>query len=118
MTMRSLIFVLLAAGGCASVQADAAAVVQQVQCSRDSAPAAACRLSDRVGKDGTHSMEFVVGEQRVRFVGKSQTGWWSGKLDGRPAMGYELNRGHTVYSTADLKTTFEWWSEGSEHGSY
>lgn len=118
MALRSLIFALLAAGICGAAHADDDAVVQNVQCARDSAPAQACRFSDRVGADGTHTMEFRIGEQRVRFVGKSQTGWWSGQLDGRPAMGYELNRGHTVYSTADLKNTFEWWSAGSEHGSY
>lgn len=94
------------------------AVTASVQCSLDDAAAVACRMSDSVAADGTHTMEFAFGEKRVRFVGKSQTGWWSGQLDGRPAMGRELNRGHTVYSTTDLKTAFEWWSEGNEHGAY
>ena len=75
-------------------------------------------MSDQVGSDGSHTMEFLFGKNRVRFSGKSQTGWWSGQLDGQTAMGRELNRGHVVFSTADLKTTFEWWSEGHEHGTY
>jgi hypothetical protein len=37
---------------------------------------------------------------------------------GQPAMGYELNRGHVVFSTVDLKNTFEWWTDGNQHGRY
>jgi len=93
-------------------------VTQPGHCSSNYTEAVACRLSDVVGDDETHTLEFTFGNTRVRFVGKSQTGWWSGKLDGQPAMGYELNRGHVVFSTIDLKTTFEWWTEGSQHGRY
>jgi hypothetical protein len=75
-------------------------------------------MSDRVDANGTHNMQFVFGKHRVAFTGKSQTGWWSGQLDGHTAMGHELNRGHAIYSTLDLTTTFEWWSDGSEHGNY
>lgn len=84
------------------------------RCASNDAPAVACRMSDTVAADGTHSMEFAFGTQHARFSGKSQTGWWSGQLDGQPAMGRELNRGHIVFSTVDLKTTFEWWSHGSD----
>jgi len=91
---------------------------EAVKCSSNDAPAVDCRMTDTVSADGTHTMEFVAGAKRIRFSGRSQTGWWSGQLDGRPAMGRELNRGHTVYSTVDLETTFEWWSNGNEHGSY
>ncbi len=117
MGAKSLLFVLIAAvvSTCA-VRADDAG--ESVHCSLNDAPAVACRMTDTVDANGAHSMEFVAGTQRIRFSGRSQTGWWSGQLDGRPAMGRELNRGHTVYSTVDLKTTFEWWSEGNEHGSY
>jgi hypothetical protein len=62
-------------------------------------------------------MEFVFANNRVRFTGRSQGAWWSGQLDGQPAMGFELNRGHVV-STSDLKMTFEWWSKDNEHGTY
>jgi hypothetical protein len=93
-------------------------VVASVHCTLDYTPAKPCRMSDRVNADGTHEMTFVSGKTRTRFVGKSQSGWWSGQLDGRPAMGYERNRGHVVFSTTDLKTTFAWWSEGNEHGAY
>ena len=89
-----------------------------MQCALNDAPAVACRMTDNVDANGTHMMDFVFGTQHARFSGHSQTGWWSGQLDGRAAMGRELNRGHVVFSTVDLKTTFEWWSAGSEHGSY
>lgn len=93
-------------------------VVVQVHCMLDFEAPAPCRMSDEVADDGTHEMVFTLDGKQVRFSGKSQSGWWSGKLNGRPAMGYELNRGHAVFSTADLKTRFEWWSEGNEHGTY
>lgn len=93
-------------------------VVLQVQCSFDSAAAQPCEMRDRVGADGRHDMTFESPGGSVRFVGKSQGGWWSGELDGKPAMGYERNRGRVVFSTTDLESTFEWWSEGNEHGQY
>lgn len=89
-----------------------------VQCSFDDAAPTACHMTDQVGADGTHTMEFTAGSRRLKFVGKSQTGWWSGQLDGQAAMGFERNRGYVVFSTTDLKTSFAWWSQGSEHGSY
>jgi opacity protein-like surface antigen len=117
MSAKSMLFLMVAAAVFAgAARADDAG--EPVHCSLNDAPAVACRMTDKVDANGTHSMEFVFGTQHARFNGRSQTGWWSGQLDGQPAMGRELNRGHTVYSTVDLKTTFEWWSEGNEHGSY
>lgn len=78
------------------------------KCEIDYAPAVACRLSDTVAADGTHTMVFDAGGRKVEFVGKSQTGWWSGKLDGRPAMGREIDRSHIMFSTVDLQFAFEW----------
>lgn len=98
---------------------DSDAVETRVQCSSDDAKPQACRMRDAVGADAvTHTVTFEAGGTTVRFVGKAQGGWWSGTLDGQPAMGYEKNRGHVVYSTADLSRTFAWWSPGSEHGAY
>lgn len=94
------------------------AFVSSVQCMRDEADAAACQMSDTLTADGSHDITFVSGKTTTRFVGKSQSGWWSGTLDGKPAMGYERNRGHVVFSTTDLAHTFSWWSQGNEHGSY
>ncbi len=117
MTTRTMLFFLIAAAACAgAVRADDAG--EPVHCALNDAPAVACRMTDHVDAGGTHSMEFAFGTQRARFSGHSQTGWWSGQLDGKPAMGRELNRGHVIFSTVDLETTFECWSEGSEHGSY
>lgn len=89
-----------------------------VRCSVDYAPAKACRLTDTVAGGGVHRMVFDANGRRHVFIGRKQTGWWAGKLDGRPAMGYERNRGNMVLSTYDLKTTLSWWYPGQEHGSY
>lgn len=119
MTCALILVVGLAGCGSPVGSAHAAdAVVESVHCAFDYAPAKPCQLSDRVAPDGTHTMEFTSDTTRTRFVGKPQTAWWSGKLAGKPAMGYELNRGHVAFSTMDLKTTFEWWSDGNQHGSY
>lgn len=103
---------------CAALTSTAAAVTESVQCRFNYAPAEPCRMTDHVGADGVHNMEFVSRMHHARFVGRSQTGWWSGQLDGRPAMGYELNRGNVVFSTVDLQMTFQWWSQGNQHGNY
>lgn len=116
MPTRILALLLLTAGVATPALADDVSV--SAHCSRDYAPAVDCRLGDTVGADGQHTMNFVAGDKRTQFIGRSQSGWWSGKLDGKPAMGYELNRGHVVISTTDLESTFEWWSDGNQHGSY
>jgi len=114
--LRTLAF--LALGALANPACAGEAVVVSVHCALDGVPAKPCEMSDRVNADGTHDMTFVSAKARTRFIGRSQGGWWSGQLDGRPAMGYERNRGHVVFSTTDLETTFTWWSEGNEHGAY
>ncbi len=118
MPSKTFTLAFLALGGFAGPACTGEVVVVSVHCALDHAPAKPCEMSDRVGPDGTHAMTFSSAQTHTRFTGKSQTGWWSGQLNGQPAMGYELNRGHVVFSTADLKTTFEWWSEGNEHGTY
>lgn len=63
-------------------------------------------------------MVFEHADGRNVFIAKHQSGWWSGTLDGRPAMGVELNRGHMRISTVDLTRRFVWWYPGYEHGTY
>ena len=63
-------------------------------------------------------MVFERAGKRHTFVAKENTEWWSGTLDGSPAMGFELNRGRMRISTADLTHRFEWWRPGYEHGTY
>jgi hypothetical protein len=89
-----------------------------VRCSVNYAPDRACRLTDTVAAGGVHRMVFEAGGQRLVFVGRKQTGWWAGKLNGRPAMGYERNRGSMVLSTYDLRTNLAWWYPGQAHGTY
>lgn len=118
MPSKMLTLAFLVLGGLATPACSGEPVVVSVHCALDGAPAKPCEMSDRVEADGTHNMSFVSGQARTRFVGKSQSGWWSGRLNGQPAMGYERNRGHVVFSTMDLESTFTWWSEGHEHGAY
>lgn len=102
---------------CLTMTTAGAQGTQRVRCSIDNAPGRACTMTDRV-RGGVHHMVFEMDGRRVTFVGRSQTGWWSGELDGRPAMGYERNRGNMVISTTDLTTVFAWWYPGREHGTY
>lgn len=104
--------------GAPPAAASTSTVAQKAYCSLDMASAVPCSVTDTVNADYVHVMRFEFSGHAVRFEGKSQTGWWSGKLDGKPAMGYELNRGHTVYSTTDLGMRFEWWTPGMQHGNY
>lgn len=91
---------------------------EPVRCSWDDGPARSCTYTDTVQADGTHRMLFSAGGKPTVFVGKPQTGWWSGRLNGKPAMGYERNRGNIVFSTTDLSHRFAWWYPTEEHGSY
>lgn len=63
-------------------------------------------------------MRFVLTGREVTFVGRGGGGWWSGMLNGVPAMGFERNRGHVMFSTRDLAHRFAWWHAESEHGTY
>lgn len=78
----------------------------------DAAKPVPCILTDTASRTG-HRMIFAAGKQRALFVGRNNSAWWSGQLNGKPAMGHETNRGHTVYSTTDLRSRFEWWYPGS-----
>jgi hypothetical protein len=84
----------------------------------DSARATPCRYRGQVARDGRTRVVWTAGARRVVFEGKRQDGWWSGALDGRPAMGFERNRGHVVLSATDLSTGFSFWFPGMEHGTY
>lgn len=77
-------------------------------CAQDDGEAAPCTISDAVDAEGRHDLRFSIGGTDVRFTGTHQGPWWSGDLNGQPAMGYERNRGDTVFSTTDLKSSFEW----------
>lgn len=89
-----------------------------VRCSDQDRPAQPCRLKI-VTRAGVRHLVFQLGDgRRVTFVGRAQSGWWSGKLDGRPAMGFERNRGYVVFSTIDLSRTFAWFYPGQDHGTY
>ncbi|WP_404335005.1 hypothetical protein AB2M62_14970 [Sphingomonas sp. MMS12-HWE2-04] len=114
--IRFLAFVAIAVAGFPA--AAGAQAAQTVRCSFDNGPARACRMTDVAGRGGVHRMTFVAGNQKATFVGRAQTGWWSGTLNGKPAMGYERNRGNVVFSSTDLQTVFAWWYPANEHGSY
>ncbi|AHE54687.1 hypothetical protein NX02_15015 [Sphingomonas sanxanigenens DSM 19645 = NX02] len=102
----------LLAAAPATAQAPAAA-----RCVEDEKPPVACRMQVTTRK-GVRDLRFDVGGRQIRFVGRAQGRWWSGTLDGKPAMGFERNRGHVVFSTTDLTRTFAWFYPASEHGTY
>ncbi|QJU59884.1 hypothetical protein HL653_20965 [Sphingomonas sp. AP4-R1] len=91
---------------------------EPVICLLDERPIARCRMEDRIFPDGRHRLTFSGRGARVVFEGKGANGWWSGTLDGRPAMGRERNRGYTDFSTRDLQRRFSWWYPADEHGTY
>ena len=83
------------------------------------APPEPCRLTFTTTRNGTTRMQAQAGKGRqIVFVGKRASGWWSGTLNGAPAMGHELNRGNVVFSTRTLDRSFQYWTRGNEHGSY
>jgi hypothetical protein len=102
----------------AMLAASSALAADPVRCSWNDGPAKPCTYADTVQPDGSHRMTFSGNGKPTIFNGKPQTGWWSGKLDGKPAMGYERNRGNFVFSTMDLSSRFAWWYPTEEHGSY
>ena len=97
--------------------APAAGATERVMCRFGDAPRAVpCVFTDRANGAGGHRMVFEGGGRRVLFVGRRNSAWWQGRLNGRPAMAYERDRGHTVFSTTDLTDRFEWWYPGREGG--
>ena len=102
----------------AVAETSSAAAAEAVRCSLNGAPAMACSLAVMTKPDGRRVLTFVAGQRPIRIIGKAQTGWWSGTFNGRPAMGLEINRGYSRFSTIDLTTTFDWWYPGREHGTY
>lgn len=115
MDVRLMILPLLAASMLAAPAAGSRA--ETVRCSVNDAPARACQMTIAT-RDGVRHLRFNVAGRRVEFVGRAQSGWWSGRLNGRPAMGFERNRGYVMFSTTDLRTRFAWWYPSSEHGTY
>ena len=76
-------------------------------------------------RDGERNAYYDVFQWRgphgrvMTFVGMGRSdgpGWWFGKLNGKPAAGYNLNRSHHVFSTTDTEVEFECWDKGwNEH---
>lgn len=105
----------------AVVLAGPAALAQrpgQARCSVNLAPAKSCAVTFTVDQRGMTHMTFLGANLRMSFIGRSQSGWWAGRLNGKPAMGYERNRGNATLSTYDLSTRFEWWYPANAHGTY
>lgn len=88
-------------------------------CIFDVAPPEPCTIDVRVDADGTTRLEATgSGGRRARFAGRRADGWWSGTLDGAPAMGYERNRGNVAFATQALDRSFQYWTAGNAHGRY
>ena len=113
-TMRGWALIIVASAGTAAILAGTTGSSAQAPvtwtgfCGLNATKPAPCSISDSVAADGQHDLRFSFANTAVGVFGRNAGAWWSGELNGRPAMGYERNRGHTVLSTTDLKTTFEW----------
>lgn len=115
---RILVLPLILSLAAPAVAQGGATGVDAVRCALGAQPARKCSLKDSASSGGAHTMVFTGAGPKLTFVGKRQNGWWSGRLNGKPAMGYERNRGYVVMTTYDLSTNFAWWYPGSEHGTY
>ena len=102
----------------ALIAAALAAAAEPATCVFDTAPPEPCRIGFSVVKGATRMQARSNSGKQAVFVGKRGSGWWSGTLDGKPAMAHELNRGNVVFSTRDLGRSFQYWTSGNEHGSY
>jgi len=117
--MRHSILIALAATALAGpATAEGTASRETVRCSLNDGPERACVFTDQAIRGGGHRMTFTGQGVRVTFIGRANSGWWVGQLNGKGAMGYERNRGNTVFSTTDLGTRFAWWYPRDAHGSY
>ncbi|MBO9623382.1 MAG: hypothetical protein J7500_11795 [Sphingomonas sp.] len=91
---------------------------ESATCVFDTAPPEPCEIVFTVDRGNTRMVARGRSGKRVTFVGRRNSGWWSGTLDGAQAMGRELNRGNVVFSTRALDRSFQYWTRGNEHGSY
>lgn len=111
--------VAVAASFLLAVSPAAAQPPERVRCIVDHGPPQDCRVTFATAAAGVRTLRFDLGRgRRVVFTGRALTGWWSGRLDGRPAMGFERNRGNVAFATTDLSHSFEWFYPYSEHGRY
>ncbi|QAY75562.1 hypothetical protein [Sphingosinicella sp. BN140058] len=102
----------------AALAVAAAVPAEPATCVFGTAPPEACQVGFSVAGGTMRMQARGKSGKRAVFVGRRQSGWWSGTLDGAPAMAYERNRGNVVFSTRDLRRTFQYWTAGNEHGSY
>ena len=116
LALGRMIGALVALGLAAS--AAASATTEHVRCAIDDGPDFPCHMADTVLPDGSHHLIFTGGTRRIEFSGRSQTRWWSGRLNGAAAMGYERNRGNVVLASLDLRMRFAWWYPTDAHGRY
>lgn len=97
-----------------------AAEPEKATCVFDNGPPEPCSIVFTTRRDGTSEMraKAASGNHQAVFVGKRQSGWWAGTLDGAAAMGFERNRGNVTLSTRALSRTFEYHTSGNGHGNY
>lgn len=96
----------------------AALAAESATCVFDTAPPEPCTIAFTVQRGTTRMAARGRSGKRAVFVGRRASGWWSGTLDGAPAMGHELNRGNVVFSTRTLGRSFQYWTRGNQHGTY
>lgn len=110
---------VIALAASASLAAAQPPAGERATCVLDDAAPAPCTLRFSTDAKGTRTLRASLpGGRSVVFRGRADGPWSSGTLDGKPAMGMELNRGHVRFSTTTLDRTFAYWTPGAEHGSY
>ena len=99
-------------------QSSSLAVTEKATCLLDNNLPAPCKVVFDKQADGQDIVTLDIDGKTIVFTGMHQGEWWSGELAGKPAMGYERNRGNVVFSARDLTMTLQYWTQGNEHGSY
>ena len=91
---------------------------EQADCVFDDTDPIPCTVAFENAANGETMLIFKSANEERSFSGTRQGAWWSGRIGNTPAMGYMLNRGNVIFSTDNLSTTIQYWTEGNEHGNY
>jgi hypothetical protein len=113
---KRMIFALSFLGlSVAPVSADRAA---EIYCVVNTSEPRPCVTRFTTDARGVRTVRMTVGKSQYVFIGRARDGWWSGRLNGKPAMGYELNRANVKFSTSDLSLSVQYYYSGSQNGTY
>jgi hypothetical protein len=90
----------------------------EIYCVVNASEARPCFTRFTTDVRGVRTVRMAIGKTEYIFIGRAKNGWWSGRLNGKPAMGYELNRANVKFSTSDLTLSVQYYYTGFENGTY